>query len=413
VSEASAAPARRLPLRGVRILAVSQFGAGPFATSLLADLGAEVIKIEDPKSDGDSARAVPPQTIAEGDTLYFQSFNRNKKSLALDLESERGRAVFRRLVPGARAVYNNLRGDLPERLGLTYAELGRLNPAIVCCSLSGFGQTGPRRAEPGYDNLVQALAGYMSLTGEPDGPPTKCGVSVIDFAGGYASLIGLMVALFDAERTGIGRDVDVSLFDTALHMLSYLAIWYLNDDFQPGRTADSGHYVLVPAQNFATADGTVAVICFKEKFWERLCERIGREDLAREPRFRRFPDRLEHKEELVAILKPVFAARPTAYWIELLTGHVPCAPVNDLAAGLAEPQVAAREMIVEIEHPRRGTIREVGSPIKLSGEPMPLRPAPALGADTEELLREAGFTDAEIAELERSGVVLSKARVGT
>src|ERR1051326_2737742 len=256
------------PLEGVRILAVSQFGAGPFATSLLADLGADVVKIEDPRG-GDSARYVSP-TSAGTDDLYFQSFNRNKRSVAIDLGDPRGSAVFRRLVPSARAVYNNLRGDLPARLGLTYEALKDVNPRLVCCSLSGFGRTGPRSAQPGYDNLIQALAGYMALTGEPGGPPTKCGVSIIDFAGGYASAIGLAVALFDAERTGIGRDVDVSLLDTAVHMLNYLAIWSLNDGFEPGRIADSGHPVLVPAQNFATADGTIAVICFKEKFWERL-----------------------------------------------------------------------------------------------------------------------------------------------
>ncbi len=403
--ERKAKSGRSLPLDGVRILAVSQFGAGPFATSLLADLGAEVVKIEDPRTGGDSARTVPPFLIGETDSLYFQSFNRNKKSVALNLEDERGRAVFHRLVTQARVVFNNLRGDLPERLGLTYETLGKQNPRIVCCSLSGFGRSGPRRADPAYDNLIQALAGYMALTGEPGGPPTKCGVSVIDFAGGYAAMIGLLVALFDAERTGVGRDVDVGLLDTAVHMLNYLAIWYLNEGFQPGRIADSGHPVLVPAQNFATVDGTVAVVCFKEKFWERLCDRIGRSDLAQDPRFLRFADRLAHKSELIAILRPLFATRTTAEWVQILSGQVPCAAVNDLPAALADPQVLARDMIVEIEHPTRGRIREVGSPIKLEGSSMPLAPAPALGQHTSEILREAGVSAEEIAALRRDQVI--------
>lgn len=397
---------RSLPLAGVRILAVSQFGAGPFATSLLGDLGAEVVKIEDPRSGGDSARYVPPSTLGEGDGLYFQAFNRNKKSVAIDLADDRGRAVFRRLVPTARAVYNNLRGDLPARLGLTYDALKDLHPGLVCCSLSGFGANGPRCAEPGYDNLIQALAGYMALTGDPGGPPTKCGVSIIDFAGGYTSLIGLMTAMFDAERTGLGRDVDVSLHDTAIHMLSYLAIWYLNDGFEPGRVADSGHPVLVPAQNFATQDGTVAVICFKEKFWERLCDLLDRHDLKTDRRFARFPERLANKEALLSILRPIFAVETTARWIDRLSGQVPCAPVNDLPAALRDPQVLARDMIVEVRHPVRGVIREVASPIKLAGSPAPLRPAPRLGEHTEEILSAVGFTTGEIADLRQQAVIL-------
>lgn len=397
-------PRARLPLEGVRILAVSQFGAGPFATTLLADLGADVVKIEDPRTGGDSARTTPPLTIGEGDGLYFQSLNRNKRSVALDLEDPRGRAVFLRLVAGSRAIFTNLRGDLPERLGLTYAALAPVNPRIVCCALSGFGRTGPRRAEPGYDNLVQALAGYMSLTGEPGGPPTKSGVSVVDFGTGYAAAVGLLVALFDAERTGIGRDVDVALLDTAVHMLNYLAIWSLNLGYHPGRIADSGHSVLVPAQNFATADGTIAVICFKEKFWERLCAKLGRPELLEDPRFRGFPQRLAHKQELLAILEPIFAARPTAEWVARLGAEVPNAPVNDLETALREPQLAARDMIVTVEHPTAGPIRQVGCPIKV-GAPPPLRPAPRLGEHADEILAEAGIGEDERVRLRAAGVL--------
>lgn len=402
-TSASSSPAQRLPLEGVRILAVSQFGAGPFATTLLADLGADVVKIEEPRG-GDSARYTPPLTIGEGDSLYFQSLNRNKRSVALDLQDPRGQEIFRRMVASAHAVFTNVRGDLPARLGLTYEALAPVNPKIVCCALSGFGTTGPRRAEPGYDNLMQARAAFMALTGDPGGPPTKSGISIVDFATGYTAAIGLLVALYDAERTGFGRDVDVALLDTAVHMLNYLATWSLNLDYRPGRVADSGHAVLVPAQNFATADGTMAVICFKEKFWERLCAKIGRPELAEEARFRRFPDRLAHKEELLAILKPIFATRTTAEWIALLEGVVPCAPVNDLETALAEPQLAARDMIVTVDHPTAGPIRQVGCPIKV-GAPPPLRRAPRLGEHGDEILDEIGVGEAERAALREAGVL--------
>ncbi|MDP2702227.1 MAG: CoA transferase, partial [Candidatus Rokubacteria bacterium] len=209
----------RPPLEGTRILSVSQFGAGPFGTQVLADLGAEIIKIEDPGVGGDSSRYVPPYQH-EQDSLYFQSFNRGKKSLTLNLQHPAGQAVLHDLVKVSDAVFNNLRGDLPAKLGLTYDALKATNPRIVCCSLTGFGTTGPRAAEPAFDYLIQGYAGYMTVTGEPDGPPGKCGVSVIDFAGGYAGMVGLMVGLYDAQRTGNGRNVDISLLDTAVSMLS-------------------------------------------------------------------------------------------------------------------------------------------------------------------------------------------------
>ena len=300
----------RPPLEGVRILAVSQFGAGPFGTQVLADLGAEIIKIEDPAVGGDSARYVPPY-LHEQDSLYFQSFNRGSKSLTLNLQHPAGRAVLHDLVKVSDALFNNVRGDLPARLGLTYETLKSVNPRIVCCSLSGFGANGPRASEPGFDYLIQGYAGYMGVTGEPDGPPGKCGVSVIDFAGGYAGMLGLMVGLFEAQRTGVGRDVDVSLLDTAVSMLSYFAMWTLNRDWQPERIADSGHQTLVPAQNFPTRDGWIVIFCNKDKFWQALAERMELPTLLQDPRFAGFPERLAHKTELVKILKARFAMKTT------------------------------------------------------------------------------------------------------
>ena len=396
--------APRPPLAGLRVLAVSQFGAGPFGTQVLADLGAEIVKIEDPAVGGDVSRYVPPYQTA-GDSLYFQSFNRGKKSLALDLKHPDGRTVLHDLVRVSHAVYNNLRGDLPAKLGLTYAALGAVNPAIVCCSLSGFGATGPRAAEPAYDYLIQGYAGYMAVTGEPDGPPGKCGVSVIDFAGGYASMLGLMVGLWDAQRTGVGRDLDVSLLDTAVSMLSYFAIWSLNRDWQPERVADSGHQTLVPAQNFRTRDGWIVVFCNKEKFWTALLDALELPALGRDPRFATAVDRLAHKDALLPILKSRFAERTTAEWRARLQGRVPCAPVNSVREALEDEQVLARDMLIEVEHPEFGRLRETASPIKTAGTVAKPAPAPRLGQHTDEILRDLlQYTPDRIAALRASGV---------
>jgi crotonobetainyl-CoA:carnitine CoA-transferase CaiB-like acyl-CoA transferase len=395
----------RPPLDGVRILAVSQFGAGPFGTQMLADLGADVIKVEDPGVGGDSARYVPPFQ-GEADSPYFQSFNRGKRSVALDLRHPDGQAVFHDLVRVSDAVFNNARGDLPDKLGLTYEALRETNPRIVCCSLTGYGRSGPRAGEPAFDYLVQGYAGYMSVTGEPDGPPGKCGVSVIDFAGGYAGMVGLMVGLFDAQRTGLGRDVDISLLDTAVSMLSYFAVWTLNRDWIAERTRDSAHQTLVPAQNFPTRDGWIVVFCNKDKFWRDLVETLGVPELADDARFRSFADRFANRETLLPLLRARFETRTTADWLDRLRGRVPCAPVNDVRQALADPQVLARDMIVEVEHPEFGTLREVRSPVRTEGEIRQPRRAPRLGEHTDSILRDVlGYGDATIARLRSAGVI--------
>ncbi len=397
--------ARRAPLHNLRVLTVSQFGAGPFGTQLLADLGAEIVKIEDPGVGGDSARPVGPYAD-EGDSLYFQSFNRGKKSITLDLEHPEGRLVLRDLARVAHAVYNNLRGDLPERLGLTYAQLKDVNPALVCCSLSGFGRTGPRAAEPAFDYLIQGYAGWMSVTGEPGGPPVKAGVSVVDFAGGYASMAALLAGLWDAQRTGVGRDIELSLLDTAVSMLSYYAIWALNRDWQAARVEDSGHQSLVPAQNFPTRDGWIVIFCNKEKFWTSLVDAMGLPGLARDARFATFAARLAHKSVLIPMLKARFAELTTSEWLSRLRGTVPCAPVNTIAEALADSQIAARDMIVEVKHPRFGVLREVATPVKTEGAAPNLDPAPTLGQHTDEILRTLlRYDPARIAALRASGAL--------
>ena len=395
----------RPPLDGVRILAVSQFGAGPFGTQMLADLGADIIKIEDPGVGGDSARYVPPFQ-GEADSPYFQSFNRGKRSVSINLRHPDGQAVFHDLVRVSDAVFNNARGDLPDKLGLTYDLLKEINPRVVCCSLTGYGRTGPRAAEPAFDYLVQGYAGYMAVTGEPDGPPGKCGVSVIDFAGGYAAMVGLMVGLFDAQRTGVGRDVDISLLDTAVSMLSYFAVWTLNRDWIAERTRSSAHQTLVPAQNFPTRDGWIVIFCNKDKFWRDLVETLGAPELAEDARFRTFGDRFAHKDALLPLLQARFATRTTEEWLERLRGRVPCAPVNDVRQALADPQVLARDMIVEVEHPDFGTLREVRSPVRTEGEIRHPARAPRLGEHTDQILREVlSYSDSTIARLRATGVI--------
>ena len=395
----------RPPLDGVRILAVSQFGAGPFGTQMLADLGADIIKIEDPGVGGDSARYVPPFQ-GEADSPYFQSFNRGKRSVSINLRHPDGQAVFHDLVRVSDAVFNNARGDLPDKLGLTYDLLKEINPRVVCCSLTGYGRTGPRAAEPAFDYLVQGYAGYMAVTGEPDGPPGKCGVSVIDFAGGYAAMVGLMVGLFDAQRTGVGRDVDIALLDTAVSMLSYFAVWTLNHDWIAERTRSSAHQTIVPAQNFPTRDGWIVIFCNKDKFWRDLVETLGAPELAEDARFRTFADRFANKDALLPLLQACFATRTTAEWLARLRGRVPCAPVNDVRQALADPQVLARDMIVEVEHPDFGPLREVRSPVRTEGEIRHPARAPRLGEHTDQILREIlSYSDGTIARLRATGVI--------
>ncbi len=376
-----------LPLDGLRILALTQLGAGPYGMTVLGDLGAEIVKIEDPTTGGDEARNVPPEPIG-GDSLYYQSFNRHTRSVTINLRTAGGRALFRRLAPLADAVYANPRGDLPVKLGLDYASLKDVNPRIVCCTLTGFGRSGPRAADPAYDYLLQALAGFMAVTGEPDGPPVRCGIAVVDFAGGVMSALGLMVALLRARATGVGGDVDVSLHDTAVSMLTYFATAYLRSGIEPQRFRNGSHSSVVPSQSFTTRDGRVLVMCMKEKFWQRLTELVGRPDLARDARYATFADRLQHREPLLAELEPIFRRRTSAEWIARLRGQVPCAAVNTVAEALADEQVRHRNMIVSVEHPRYGTLREVGCPIKIDDVEPRYRAGAALGADTDAILRD-------------------------
>jgi crotonobetainyl-CoA:carnitine CoA-transferase CaiB-like acyl-CoA transferase len=392
----------RAPLTGLRVVAIEQFGAGPFGTLLLADLGAEVIKIEDPATDGDVARSVPPGA-ERGSSLYFEAFNRGKRSIALDLTNPAGREVFSRLVATADAVYNNLRGDLPDRFGLTYAALGEINPAIVCVSLSAYGREDARRTEPGYDALVQAETGWAILTGEPASPPARSGLPMADYAAGLVAACGLLAGIVDARRTGRGRDLDTSLFDTALAMLSYQATWWLSAEIETRRLPLSAHPSIVPFQFFATADGHIAVACAKEKFFQALIQVIGKAELAEDSRFGTFAARHQHRDVLLQLLSRRFRERTTAEWLDRLRGQVPCAPVRELSDALDVELLEQRDMLASYEHPRLGTVRGVGLPLQVSGFTPSYRASPALGADAAGLLAELGFDESAIARLADAG----------
>ncbi|OYY90954.1 MAG: CoA transferase [Sphingomonas sp. 28-66-16] len=394
----------RLPLTGYRILSAEQYGAGPYGTMFLAQLGAEVIKIEPPKL-GDTARAVGPHYLREGESLYFQSFNLNKRSLTLDLTVPEGQAVLRRLAATSHAVANNMRGDLAAKLGLTYAALAEINPAIVCAHLSAYGRDNPRAKWPGYDYLMQAEAGFLALTGEPDGPPVRFGLSMVDFMTGTMMTIGLLAALIDAARTGTGRDVDVDLLSSAVHQTSYPAMWYLNEGDVTSRAPRSAHPSVTPSQMFRTADGWLFVMAQLPKFWTVLTDRIGRPDLALDARFASPDARLANRDALTEALDAVFEQQTTRHWLDLLRGYMPVAPVNALDEALDNPFLAETGMIDRVAHPDRADLRVLASPIRLDGKRLPNRAGPLLGADTDAVLAEAGFDPGEIDGLKQRGIV--------
>jgi crotonobetainyl-CoA:carnitine CoA-transferase CaiB-like acyl-CoA transferase len=388
-----------LPLADVRVLAIEQFGAGPWGTLQLADLGAEVLKIEDPASRGDVARYVPP--FQEGESaLFFETFNRNKKSISLDLRHRDARAVFEDLVRMSDVVYSNLRGDQPAKLRLTYDDLKHVNPRIVCCSLSGFGTTGPRASEGGYDYMMQGLAGWMSLTGDPDGPPTKSGLSLVDLSGGYVSTIAVLAGLWRSRRDGVGCDCDISLFETALHELVYVGTWAASRGYVPPRRRNSAHPSIVPFQSFPTADGWIVVACPKQKFWVLLCGAIGQPELADDPRFATFGDRDRNRDELEPILEAAFLRRTSKEWLPVLAeAGVPSSAVNGVLEAVEEARIVA------YEHPQLGTVRQVASPLRLSDGELPVRPAPARGEHTEEVLvKLCGYSAERVRALAAAGV---------
>ncbi|GAA0459310.1 CoA transferase [Paractinoplanes deccanensis] len=391
------------PLEDIRILAIEQYGAGPFGTLHLVDLGAEVIKIEDPATGGEISRRIAPMRT-EGDSVFFQTFNRGKRSIALDLANDSGRAVFARLVAVSDVVFSNLRADVPGKLGLCYADLAAHNPRIVCANLSAFGR-GSREAEPGYDYVLQAETGWMHLTGEPDGPPAKSGLSLVDYIGGLVAALSLTAAVHAARRTGRGCDCDLSLYDAAVSMLTYPAAWHLNGDVPALPTRHSSHPSVIPFGAFPTADGWLVVACAKEHFWRRLTVAVGRPGLAEDERYRDMEARLRHRDDLMAALDDVFATAETAHWVKVLKEHgVPCSPVRTVAEALEDPYCAARDMLVDLPHPHWGRLRLPATAVRVGDARPADTAAPALGADTGPLLRTLlGLSGEGVAALRAAG----------
>ena len=393
---------RRAPLAGVRVISVEQFGAGPFGTLYLSDLGAEIIKLEDPATGGDVSRFIPPGQVGT-DSLYFESFNRGKKSVALDLKNPAGREVFDDLVRSADAVYSNLRGDQAERLGLTYTQLAHVNPRIVCVALTGYGRTGADARLPGYDALVQAESGWAALTGDPEGPPTKSGLSLADYIAGLTAALALLAGIIDARREGRGRDLDTSLYDSALAMLSYPATWYLSSGVSSDRQRLSAHPSIVPFQFFQTMDGYIAVASAKEKFFDALVAGLDLGDLSSDPRFADFGARGDHRAELLEILAARFRTRTTEAWLSRLRGAVPVAPVRSMEDALDPDALAERRMLVEYDHPALGRVRSIGLPVTVSGYTPEYTRGPRLGENGRSILEGLGYSVAKIKTLADRG----------
>lgn len=403
-----------LPLQGFRVISAEQYGAGPYGTMFLAQMGAEVIKIEPPgtlgadgkrRGGGDTARMVGPHFLRENESVYFQSFNLNKRSITLDLNSEKGQEILRKLAATSHVVANNMRGDLPARLGLTYEALKDVNPAIVCAHLSAYGRDNERTKWPGYDYLMQAEAGYCQLTGEPGGEPQRMGLSMVDFITGTIFCIGLLGALVDAERSGKGRDVDTDLLSAALHQTSYPALWYMNNGDETQRTPRSAHPQATPSQMFKAKDGWMFVMCQLPKFWPILLERIGREDLVDDPRFKTNADRLANRDALTEVLDAHFSAETMAHWQGLLAGSVPVAPVYELGDALDNPWLHTIGMRDSVPHADNPDLQILANPIKFDGQRLPNRAAPLLGEDNDDILSGLGYGDDEISDLRSSGVI--------
>lgn len=391
-------------LEGLRILALTQRLAGPFGVALLADMGAEAIKIEPPA--GDLPRYDAPR-LGPDMSAYFMNFNRSNKGIVLNLQNPNGRQVFYDLVQKADIVWENYRQGVMERLGLDYETLQKINPRIIYCSLSGFGSYGPYRDKPAYDLIAQAMSGSMSLTGEPEGEPVPWAVPIGDLGAGMFAALAVLAAVEARHKTGVGQKVEVAMLDGQISLLGYLAANYLMGGVKPQRLG-SGQPVTVPYGAFATQDGYIVVCARGENFWQMLCRAMGLEHLEKDPRFETNQKRVENRAELNAILQPVFRPKTTAQWLALLEG-IPCGPVYTVEQALSDPHVSARNMIVEVSYDG-GPVKLLANPIRLFGTPVEkYEPAPGLGQHTRQVLSQLlGYSAAKIRQLEEEGAIASK-----
>ena len=393
------------PLDGIRVLDLTRVLAGPYCTMFLGDLGAEVVKVEQPGVGDDTRGWGPP--FAGGESAYFLCINRNKKSVTVDLKSKEGVALLRRLAERADVLIENFRPGTMERLGLSEKELRVVNPKLIYASLSGFGADGPMSDAPGYDLIVQAWGGLMSITGQPDGEPTKVGVAIMDLVAGLMLGKSIAAALFAREKLGAGQKIDTSLLEAEVASLINVGSNYLLEGKVPQRWGNA-HPSIVPYQSFKTADGYLVIGVASEGIWKRFCQAIGRAELADDSRFEKNSNRVENRSLLIGLLTGIFQGRSTGAWLQLLNeAEVPCAPVQTVDQVFKAPQVLHREMLVEVDHPTAGIVRMAGIPVKFSLTPASIRlPPPLLGQHNEEVLESwLGMNDKEIAELRGKTVI--------
>ncbi len=390
-------------LEDIKVVDLTRTLAGPFCTMLLGDMGADVIKIEEPEK-GDETRSWTP--FWNGESTQFLSFNRNKRSLSLDLKTEEGIEIVSKLAAGADVMIESFRSGALDRMGLGYEAISRLNPRIVYCSVSGYGRTGPMADMPGYDLIIQAYSGLMHLTGEPDGLPQRVGFSLVDLFAGMMAFGSVVTALRHRDRTGEGQWVEASLLDGQVATLSYHATGYMGTGVEPHRMG-SGHPSLVPYQSFPASDGFFILGCGNQGLWERTCRAIERTDLLEDPRFFTNTARVEHRGECVAILSEVFKSKSVEHWVKLISdAGIPCGPINRVSDVVSNPQVLARNMVADIPHPNVQELRVPNSPLKLAATPPSVRrPPPLLGQHNEEILSELGYSLEDVTRLRSDGVI--------